>query len=60
MTKADMIEFLRPFTDEVELRVWNGHVWAHIKMKAEYSARLGTTTIFVTPEHDGTQRPEEV
>lgn len=47
MMKAEMLRFLEPFTDEVEIRMWNGTIWAPAEAKAEYSARSGRTTIYL-------------
>ena len=51
MTKRDMIEFLAPFTDEIELRLWDhkAGVWKLVAAGATYSARCGHTTIWLTP-----------
>lgn len=47
MTKAEMLRFLEPFADDVVIRMWDGNVWISAEAKAEYSARSGSTTIYL-------------
>lgn len=56
MTKGELIEFLEPFSDEVELYTWDqGYgVWRPVKAQAEQSNRTGKISIWLEP-----LRPEQ-
>ena len=51
MTKRELLNFLEPFVDEVEVRVCDEAegIWKRIMLEAHYSARTGKTTIYVKP-----------
>ena len=53
MTKKEMIAFLEPFTEDVQMKVWDGYSgsWVPVIAKVDYTSEKHDPTYHVTTIH---------